>query len=454
MSRARRLAGLPPPNDDSIIIKSNNKRSSISPSSKSIQPIKKIIVPKNLKSSRKLSRFESRIQPTSNVALNKKSQQGIKEMDFDKGGEGGVKFSDDKSDMDNSMNVDDVKKESNTIEQSTSTSTLPKVKSQKQIFQIPIKSASIETRLPKFHKERFEQPENPYLLKVVVLGTPNSGKSTMLNALFGETMSVVSNKAHTTRERISVVFTEENKQLVFIDTPGIVPGHNRPKLNRGLINASWHSIHEADHVLVIIDAFRALYRTTYAESWLLDRLLKEYKLPGTLVLNKIDLLSNEKESIPYIYKKFTSQYPYFKDKTSISALKRTGITNLKEILLSNAHPHDWICPPEQRIDMADMKRVEDFIRAEIFERLRDNLPYAVRQENVGWTDLPNNILRIDQNIYTDYPSQQKILIGANGTVIKTIGVRAATKLSAVFGKTVRLYLTVKSKKLEKNKTRY
>ncbi|CAG8555867.1 16559_t:CDS:2 [Funneliformis mosseae] len=422
MSRARRLAGLPPPKDDSII--KSNKRSSISPSSsKSIQPIKKIIVPKNLKSSRKLSRFESRIPLTSNE---------------DKG---------------NLMNVDDANKESNTIKKSTSTSSLtslPEVKSRIQIFQVPIKSAS---KLPKFQKERFEQPENPYLLKVVVLGTPNAGKSTMLNALFGETISVVSNKAHTTRERISVVFTEENKQLVFIDTPGIVPGHNRPKLNRGLINASWHSIQEADHVLVIIDAFRALYRTTYAESWLLDR-LTEYKLPGTLVLNKIDLLSNEKESIPYIYKKFTSQYPYFKDKTSISALKRNGIANLKEILFSNAYPHDWICPPDHRIDMAEMKRVEDFIRAEIFERLRDHLPYVVRQENVGWTDLPNNILRIDQNIYTDNPSQQRILIGANGTVIKTIGVRAATKLSAIFGKTVRLYLTVKVRSLEKNKKRY
>ncbi|CAG8469921.1 14833_t:CDS:2 [Funneliformis caledonium] len=434
MSRARRLAGLPPPKVDSII-KSNNKRSSISPSSsKSIQPIKKIIVPKNLKSSRKLSRFESRIPLTSNVeALNKKSQKGIKEMDFD---------NEDKSNL---MNVDDANKESNTIKKSTSTSSLtslPEVKSRIQIFQVPIKSAS---KLPKFQKERFEQPENPYLLKVVVLGTPNAGKSTMLNALFGETISVVSNKAHTTRERISVVFTEENKQLIFIDTPGIVPGHNRPKLNRGLINASWHSIQEADHVLVIIDAFRALYRTTYAESWLLDR-LTEYKLPGTLVLNK--------ESIPYIYKKFTSQYPYFKDKTSISALKRNGIANLKEILFSNAYPHDWICPPDHRIDMAEMKRVEDFIRAEIFERLRDHLPYVVRQENVGWTDLPNNILRIDQNIYTDNPSQQRILIGANGTVIKTIGVRAATKLSAIFGKTVRLYLTVKVRSLEKNKKRY
>ncbi|RIA98820.1 P-loop containing nucleoside triphosphate hydrolase protein [Glomus cerebriforme] len=437
MSRARRLAGLPPPKDD-LIIRSNDKSSS---SLKLIQPIKRIIVPKNIKSSRKSSSIDSRIPLTSKVLPLIKNDEKVEKVSKSNSYKSTRREQEmeQKGDNDNSLNIDGLNEKS-------------KVTLRNPIFQVPITPANVEVTLPKIHKH-FEQPENPNLLKIVVLGTPNAGKSTLLNALLGETVSTVSHKAHTTRERIPTVLTEGNKQLIFIDTPGIVPGRNRLKLNRGLINASWHSLNEADHVLVIIDAFRALYRTTYAESLLFNR-LKEYKLPGTLVLNKTDLLANSKKSIPSIYKKFTVQYPYFKHKTSISALKRIGITELKNTLFSNTYPHDWIYPPGQKIDMPDSKRVEDFIRAEIYERLRDNLPYVVRQENVGWTNLPNNVLRIDQNIYVDNPSQMKILIGANGTIIKTIGVRAATKLSAVFNKTVRLYLTVKTKSLEKIRISY
>ncbi|CAB4470225.1 GTP-binding protein Era [Rhizophagus irregularis] len=429
MSRARRLAGLPPKDD--IVITSNNKSSY---SSKLIQPIKKkISVSKNLKSSKK-----SRISFTP-LVKKKDVMRSHREADYESNRSMKEKEAKWKLNNNNSLNINGINE-------------VPKMISQNQKFKFPITPASVDVMLPKIH-ERFEQPENPNLLKIVVLGTPNAGKSTMLNALFGETVSIVSNKAHTTRKRIPTILTEENRQLIFIDTPGIVSRRNRPKLNRGLINASWHSLHEADHVLVIVDAFRALYHTTYSESLLLSR-LKEYKLPGTLVLNKIDLLANSKNSIPSIYEKFTAHYPYFKHKISISALKRTGITELKKMLLSDTYPHDWIYPPDQKLDMADIKLVEDFIRAEIYERLRDHLPYVVRQENVGWTDLPNNILRIDQNVYVDHPSQLKILIGANGTVIKTIGVRAATKLSAKFNKTVRLYLTVKAKSLEKIRTSY
>ncbi|RHZ54782.1 hypothetical protein Glove_423g52 [Diversispora epigaea] len=341
----------------------------------------------------------------------------------------------------NSLQQQDSSQQQNT----TNAAQVDKPKRRKLMSPLFIQPAGIEVKLPKI-MGKFEQPDNPKLLKISVIGTPNAGKSTLLNSLLGETVSVVSDKAHTTRERILAVLTEKNTQIIFLDTPGTITGRNRARLNRGVVNASWQSLLEVDHVLVIIDAFRAANHTTYNEEFLLKR-LKDYELPATLILNKIDLLSQARNSniVQHLFGKFRVQYPYFKDFISISALQKQGIDKLKEILFSYSHDQEWIYPSGVKTEMADLRRVEDLIRAELLTALRSYLPYSIKQENEGWTLLSDNTLRIDQTLYVERESQQRILVGKQGKVIKSITLKANKAMVEAFKRPIRLYVNCKIK---------
>ncbi|CAG8597547.1 2288_t:CDS:2 [Ambispora leptoticha] len=293
-----------------------------------------------------------------------------------------------------------------------------------------LKQAGIEKRLPPIIGKDQEviQPVDPEVLKVVILGTPNSGKSTLLNGLIGETVSVVSDKAHTTRERILAIF---------LDTPGVVAGHNHIRMNRHLLNASWHSIREADHLLVLVDAYRAAHRSTFTENWMFDR-LNEYQLPATLILNKIDLLSN-KNVIPRLNETYSRIYSHIVDKIAISALNNYNLIALKELLFSKTRPHKWLYAPEQKVEMGELKRVEEFIRVEFFKRLKSYLPYMLTQENLGWTELNDGTLRIDQIIYVEKNTQEKIIIGKQGSIISEVALRAQEEISRALKRSVKLF---------------
>ncbi|CAG8827028.1 19616_t:CDS:2 [Gigaspora margarita] len=320
-----------------------------------------------------------------------------------------------------------------------------KVRKSRSTPPLLMQPAGITATLPKI-PSKFIQPADPRLLKVAVLGTPNAGKSTLLNALLGEVISVVSDKAHTTRERILAVLSEGNTQILFLDTPGTVLSNKRTRLNRGLINASWQSLVEVDHV--VVDAHRAAYHSTYNESCLFDR-LNDYELPVTLALNKVDLLDNNDQLLQNVYLNFKEKCHYLKDTVNISALKQQGLSLLKEQLFSYAYPQDWVYPAETKSEMADLKKVEDFVRAEFLTSLRSYLPYIIKQENVGWTVLEDGSLRIDQVIYVERESQERIVIGKKGSVIKVVTRRACKAMVAAFKRPVRLYLTVKVRNEEK-----
>ncbi|CAG8715904.1 5111_t:CDS:2, partial [Acaulospora morrowiae] len=175
------------------------------------------------------------------------------------------------------------------------------------------------------------------------------------------------------------------------------------KFNRILVNASWQSLLEVDHVLVIVDSHRAECMSTYSESCLFNR-LKDYELPSTLVLNKVDLLqqTNRADTLRRLEENFRNQYPFFKKIVCVSALERQGLDNL----FSYSYDQEWVYPAEVKYEMADLKRVEDLIRAELLDNLRSYLSYCVKQENEGWTLLSNGTLRIDQTLYVERESQQ------------------------------------------------
>ncbi|KAG9300234.1 hypothetical protein G9A89_011307 [Geosiphon pyriformis] len=297
---------------------------------------------------------------------------------------------------------------------------------------IAINQAGVEVRLPKVPQKNFIQPENSKLLKVSILGAPNAGKSTMLNALIGETVSIVSDKPHTTREQTLAVMTEKNQQIVFIDTPGVVIGRNRLRINRDLVNASWHSLSQVDHY-----AYRAIKApSTFTERLMFER-LKDYNIDRLNAADHYVLRS--------VTEKYCGLYESISDSIKISAVTKQGLTQMKDLLFSKTYPHDWLYPPNQKTEMADLKMVEELIRAEFFKRLHGYLPYIIKQENFGWTIREDGVLRIDQYILVGKESQEKIVIGKRGNIINEVVEYAQEEISRVLKRPVKLFLKLRLK---------
>ncbi|OBZ81622.1 GTPase Era [Choanephora cucurbitarum] len=331
----------------------------------------------------------------------------------------------------------------------------------KQVKPKPVKQAHNELmpfRKPAGLKERLVkvntsivQPENPHLLKVAVIGAANAGKSTLVNRLVGEQISGVSPKAHTTRERILAVLTEANQQIVFLDTPGIIPDRNHAKMNRTLATSSWRSLDEADHLLIVVDASRAIQpQAQSAEEFLLDQLVKQQNnkepLPATLILNKMDLMYKENGQLDHVVQRYLKGYHSIQKTLYTSAVYEEGLCSLKELLFSYSQPAQWLFPADQKTEMPDLKRVEEMIRIEFFKRLHQYIPYMLRQENAGWTELSDGTLRIDQNVYVERDSQQKIVIGQNGRIINKVVEEARKHISHAFNRPVQLFIQVKTRR--------
>ncbi|CAG8630137.1 2856_t:CDS:2, partial [Ambispora gerdemannii] len=195
--------------------------------------------------------------------------------------------------------------------------------------------------------------------------------------------------------------------------------------------------------LVLVDAYRAAHHSTFTENWMFNR-LNEYQLPATLILNKIDLLSN-KNVIPQLNETYSRMYSHIVDNIAISALNNYNLTALKGLLFSKTRPHKWLYSPEQKVEMGELKRVEEFIRVEFFKKLKSYLPYMLTQENLGWTELDDGTLRIDQIIYVEKNSQEKIIIGKQGNIISDVALCAQEEISKTLKRSVKLFLTVRKK---------
>lgn len=150
--------------------------------------------------------------------------------------------------------------------------------------------ADMSVRLPKVIRD-FEQPAHPEIAHIAIVGSPNAGKSTLVNDLVKSNVSIVSVRPHTTRGRIKAVLTQSDKQIVFYDTPGVVPEKNISRLSRELVTASWKAIEDANHLLLVMDCNKLLAHTLVTEEYIFQRLEKlENKIPATLVFNKVPLV--------------------------------------------------------------------------------------------------------------------------------------------------------------------
>jgi GTP-binding protein Era len=269
---------------------------------------------------------------------------------------------------------------------------------------------------------------------VALIGAPNAGKSTLLNALVGSKVSIISHKVQTTRALIRGIAIQEQSQLIFVDTPGIFSPRRR--LDRAMVTTAWSGAHEADLVGVIIDARKGLDEE--AEDIL--RRLVDVKAPKLLVLNKIDVVAKE---VLLSLANEANKAAKFEATFMVSALTGDGVTDLKIWLAQQVPPGPWLYPPDQMSDAPIRQLAAEITREKLFERLHQELPYHSTVETEAWKELRKGDIRIEQTIYVERESQRKIVLGKGGQTIKAIGEAARKEIAKIVEAKVHLFLFVK-----------
>ena len=269
---------------------------------------------------------------------------------------------------------------------------------------------------------------------VALIGAPNAGKSTLLNALVGAKVTIVSHKVQTTRALIRGIAIEGKSQLIFVDTPGIFAPKRR--LDRAMVTTAWSGAHEADLTGVLIDVRKGIDEEAEA---LLTR-LAEVKRAKILILNKIDLVPRD---TLLLLTKIANEKAKFDATFMISALTGDGVADLKCWLAARMPDSPWLYPPDQMSDAPLRQLAAEITREKLFERLHQELPYHSTVETEQWKELRNGKIRIEQTIYVERESQRKIVIGKGGQTLKSIGEAARKEIAGIVEGKVDLFLFVK-----------
>ncbi len=287
---------------------------------------------------------------------------------------------------------------------------------------------------------------------VTVLGSPNAGKATLVNALVGAKVSIVTPKVQTTRARIRGVAVHGDTQIVYIDTPGIFTP--RRKLDRSMVAAAWEGTEDSDICVLIIDAHAwavagagageklAAARKAVTDSQAIIDGLKAQGQRAVLVLNKIDKL--KRDQLLHIAQEL-NETGIFTDTFMISAEKGFGLDGLRDHFLTHMKTGPWMYPADQLSDMTDRLMAAEITREKLFLRLHQEIPYAltVETEKYEWLKNKKNELRIEQVIYVQREGQKKLVLGRGGQTIKIVGQAAREELSEILGCKVHLFLFVK-----------
>ncbi|MGH6734493.1 MAG: GTPase Era [Methyloceanibacter sp.] len=269
---------------------------------------------------------------------------------------------------------------------------------------------------------------------VALIGAPNSGKSTLTNALVGAKVSIVTHKAQTTRGPVRGIALIGASQVILVDTPGIF--QPKRKLDRAMAHAAWDRAADADIVALVVDAKRGLDDKLAP---LLEH-LPEVKRPAIALLNKIDLVA--KPDLLRLASEL-SAHRAFDRVFMVSALTGDGVADLKAYLAEAVPPGPWLFPEDQLTDASLRQTAAEITREKLFLRLHEELPYALTVETTDWKELKDGSVRIEQTIYVERESQRRIVLGAKGAMIKEIGQAARAEIAAIAGVPVHLFLFVK-----------
>ena len=269
---------------------------------------------------------------------------------------------------------------------------------------------------------------------VALIGAPNVGKSTLVNALVGSKVTIVSRKVQTTRALIRGIVVENNAQIILVDTPGIFAPKRR--LDRAMVSTAWSGAHDADLVCVLLDAREGLNEEADA----IFARLADVAHPKLLVLNKVDLVPREKL---LALAKAANDRLAFAHTFMISALSGDGVDDLRRTLASMVPPGPFHYPEDQMSDAPIRHLAAEITREKIFQKLHQELPYSSTVETESWTERKDKSVRIEQTIFVERESQRKIVLGKAGATIKSIGADARKEIAELIEQPVHLFLFVK-----------
>jgi GTP-binding protein Era len=269
---------------------------------------------------------------------------------------------------------------------------------------------------------------------VALIGAPNVGKSTLVNALVGSKVTIVSRKVQTTRALIRGIVIENNAQIILVDTPGIFSPKRR--LDRAMVSTAWSGAHDADLVCVLLDAKAGLDEEADA---ILGK-LASVKHPKILVLNKIDLVPREKL---LALAQAANDRMKFEHTFMIAALSGDGVDDLRATLAKMVPPGPFHYPEDQMSDAPMRHLAAEITREKIYRQLHQELPYQSTVETDSWTERKDKSIRIEQTIFVERESQRKIVLGKGGATIKSIGADSRKEIAEIAGVPVHLFLFVK-----------
>jgi GTP-binding protein Era len=274
---------------------------------------------------------------------------------------------------------------------------------------------------------------------VAIIGAPNAGKSTLINALVGEKVSIVTRKAQTTRSTVRGVLTRGDAQIVFVDTPGLFAPKRR--LDRAMVASAWGAAADADLLMLLIDARKEVDEASLTEdAQSILSAVGEIGKPRLAVLNKIDLVERPK------LLEFTARLNAalaFEETFMVSAATGDGLGQLLDRLAAMIPAGPWLYPEDQITEAPIRSLAAEITREKLIERLHDELPYQATVETEEWKEKPDGSARVEQTIFVSRESHRKIVLGEGGRTIKAIGTAARKDISEAHGAPVHLFLHVK-----------
>lgn len=272
---------------------------------------------------------------------------------------------------------------------------------------------------------------------VTIVGRPNVGKSTLMNYIMGEKLSIVSNKPQTTRNNIQTILTKDNYQIVFVDTPGIhKPKH---KLGEYMVNSAKDSIKDVDLVLFLTNPDDEIGR---GDKFILES-LKNAKMPVFLVLNKVD--ENTQDRVAKSLAMYSKEFD-FKEIVPISALKGKNVDKLLELMVSYLPEGPKYYPDDMITDVQERFVVSEIVREKALRTLRDEVPHGIAVDVIQMKQSPNGTYHIEVDLICEKDSHKGIIIGKNGQCLKKIGETSRYELEKFLRTKVNIKIWVKVRK--------
>lgn len=273
-------------------------------------------------------------------------------------------------------------------------------------------------------------------LSVCIVGKPNAGKSTLLNHIIGEKISIVTPKVQTTRSIITGIITFDDVQLVLFDTPGIF--EPKKKLEKAMVRCAWSSLGSADMIVLIIDGSAKIDEGV---TDIIHRISESGK-PITFLLNKTDLKTKYAvENISFLQKVAPKARIF-----NISALKGKNVSDFLEYLKENASISGWGYDADDITNLPSRFLATEITREQLFLKLEQELPYNLTVESESWEEQADGSVKINQAVIVSRESHKNMIIGKKGNKIKEIGTEARANIEKLLGQKVHLFLFVKTRK--------